>query len=231
MRHDAVADGDTRFGDMRFGDMDVASVDYALSTTRAVRRRLDLERPVSREVIVECLDLAQQAPTGGNSQNWRWIVVTDAALRGAIADVYRRFERGLFDRQVERYRESEPTQARVYGSAGHLLDVLHRVPVHVIACVKAPADMSANVTAASVYGSIFPAVWSFQLALRTRGLGSTLTTLHLMGEREIADLLGIPDGYLQVALLPVAYTAGLEFGRATRPPVDHIVSWNHWSES
>ena len=208
--------------------MDVASVDYVLSTTRSVRRRLDLDRPVPREVILECLDLAQQAPTGGNAQNWHWIVVTDAALRAEIATLYRRLESGLFDRQVDRYRDSQPIQARVYGSAGHLRDVLDRVPVHVIACVKAPKDMRTNVTAASVYGSIFPAVWSFQLALRSRGLGSTLTTLHLMGETDVAELLGIPDGYLQVALLPVAYTDGLEFRPATRLPVEQIVSWNRW---
>jgi nitroreductase len=218
-------------GERRFEDIDVASVDYVLSTTRAVRRRLDLERPVPREVILECLDLAQQSPTGGNSQNWRWLVVTDASTRAAIADVYRRLEQGLFDRQVERYRDNDPTQARVYSSAGHLRDVLERVPVHVIACVKAPKDLSTTVAAASVYGSIFPAVWSFQLALRSRGLGSTLTTLHLVAEQEIADLLGIPDGYLQVALLPVAYTTGLEFSLAARPPVEEIVSWNRWGES
>jgi nitroreductase len=215
---------------MQFGEMDVSSVDYVLSTTRAVRHRLDLERPVPRDVILECLEIAQQAPTGGNSQNWRWVVVTEAQLRSEIADVYRRLEQGLFDRQVERYRDADPALARVYGSAGHLRDVLERVPVHVVACVKAPRDMSTNVTAASVYGSIFPAVWSFQLALRARGLGSVLTTLHLLAEREIAELLAIPDGYLQVALIPVAYTTGLEFRAASRPPVGQIVSWNTWGD-
>ncbi|MGD9794808.1 MAG: nitroreductase family protein [Acidimicrobiia bacterium] len=217
---------------MQFEDMDVASVDYVLSTTRSVRYRLDLDRPVPREVIVECLDLSQQAPTGGNSQNWRWIVVTDAAVRAEVAAIYRRCENGLFERQVQRYTESgQPDMARVYDAAGHLRDVIDRVPVHVFACARAPKDISANVIAGSVYGSIYPAAWSFMLALRSRGLGSVLTTLHLMAEDEMAELLGIPEGYRQVGLIPVAYTKGLEFSRAKRPPVDSIVSWDHWSES
>jgi nitroreductase len=213
---------------MQFDEMDVPSVDYVLSSTRAVRHRLDLERPVGREVILECLDLAQQAPTGGNSQNWRWLVVTDHAIRSRVADIYRRCEAGRFDRQVERYRDTDPQLARVYESAGHLKDVFDRVPVHVVACVRAPRELSPNVIGSSVYGSIFPAVWSFMLALRSRGLGSVLTTLHLMAEQEVAELLGIPDDYAQVALIPVAYTDGLEFRRASRPPVDTIVSWDRW---
>jgi nitroreductase len=147
-----------------------------------------------------------------------------------LANIYRRCDDGLFDRQVARYRDTQPDMARVYDSAGYLRDVLDRVPVHVIACVKAPSQMPENVIAASVYGSIFPAVWSFMLALRSRGLGSVLTTLHLKAEREAAALLGIPDGYTQVALIPVAYTSGLEFQPATRPSVDTIVSWDRWAK-
>jgi nitroreductase len=213
---------------MQFDEVDVPSVDYVLSTTRAVRHRLDLERVVSRDVILECLDLAQQAPTGGNSQNWRWVVVTDPDLRAELAAIYRRCDAGRFDQQVERYRDTNEQLARVYGSAGYLRDVLDRVPVLVVACVGAPAEIPSNVVASSVYGSIFPAVWSFMLALRSRGLGSSLTTLHLLAEGEVAELLGIPDRYKQVALIPVGYTQGLEFRPAARPLVDTIVSWDRW---
>ncbi len=207
---------------------DLEQTDRLLSTTRAVRRRLDLQRPVEREVIVDCIRLAQQAPTASNSQSWRWLVVTDLALRGALAALYR----GLAESALPRAREAASQDAqtgRVYDSAGWLAEHLHRVPVHVVPCVAAPYDpTSGNATASAVYGSIFPAVWSFQLALRSRGLGSTLTTLHLYREAEAARLLGIPDGVTQVGLLPVAYTRGTEFRPASRPPADTILHWNGW---
>jgi nitroreductase len=213
---------------MQFDDLDVESVDYVLSTTRSVRRRLDLERPVPREVITECLQLALQAPTGSNTQNWRFLVITEADTRARIGDIYRRLENGMFAENAKRYAESNPQTSRVYESAGHLKDILGDVPVHVIACVPRPANLTVNVIAASMYGSITPAVWSFMLALRSRGLGSVWTTLHLMAEQEVADLLGIPDKYMQVALVPVAYTKGLEFRPAERLPLDAVTHWERW---
>lgn len=212
-------------------EFDLNSTDALLSTTRAVRKRLDLDRPVPRTVIEECLQLAVQAPTAGNSQTWRWLVIDDADLRSKIAEIYRTtlapdFFRTSSHAAAER---GEAQTARVYDSADWLSDNLHKVPVFVIPCVEGrPEDGAPPALQAAVWGSIYPAMWSFQLALRSRGLGSTLTTLHLFKEREVAEILGIPDTVLQVALLPVAYTKGTDFKPAVRPPVSEITHWNGW---
>lgn len=206
---------------------DLAETDRLLSTTRAVRRRLDLARPVERDVILECIRLAQQAPTASNTQTWRWVVVTDAGLRRDIAAVYKGIAEVGLPRARAHYAHDAQT-TRVYDSAAWLAEHLHEVPVHVVPCVSGYDPSTGSAAAAALYGSIFPAVWSFQLALRSRGLGSALTTLHLYREAEVAKLLGIPDGVTQVALLPVAYTAGTEFRPARRPPPESIVHWNRW---
>ncbi len=205
---------------------DVAVTDALLSTTRSVRKRLDFDRPVEREVILDCLQLAQQAPTGSNSQGWRWVVVTDAELRAGLAQLYREASADYFgaDRPG-----ADPQTSRVRDSAVYLRDNLHRVPVQVIPCIKGRADGRGNAEAASFYGSILPAAWSFMLALRSRGLGSAWTTLHLGREKEAAALLGIPETVTQVALLPVAYTLGTDFRPAGRPPVERIVHFDGWS--
>jgi nitroreductase len=206
--------------------VDIESVDEVLSTTRAVRRRLDLSRPVGREVILECLQLAMQAPTASNDQNWRWMVVTDADKRAAIAEIYA----GLGAKYLANAADnaSDPQTRRVYQSAFALTDILADVPVHVIPCIERRIDGSDLLVAASAWASIIPAAWSFMLALRSRGLGSVWTTLHLAKEREIGELLGIPDTVTQVALFPVAYTIGTDFKPASRPPAETITSWNSW---
>ena len=211
-------------------DFDLNTTDELLATTRAVRKRLDLTKAVPRETINECLELAVQAPTGSNSQGWRWLVIDDPATRQALADLYKRGGNEYLTAAGAEAEKGDDEQAkRVFSSATYLMDHLHEVPVHVIPCIQgrpnpsAPAAMSAG-----LYGSIFPAVWSFQLALRARGLGSALTTLHLAYEAEAAELLGVPDDMHQVALLPVAYTLGTDFKRAKRPPVAGITHWNRW---
>lgn len=212
---------------------DLETVDRLLSTTRAVRRRLDLERPVERGVLVDCLRLSQQAPTGSNAQGWRWLVVTDAAKRAALADLYRKAGEGYLAVARSQTQGDDPQTSRVYDSAMWLLDHLAEVPVHVIPCLLGRLnDTVPEGMRAGFYGSIFPAVWSFQLALRSRGLGSVLTTLHLGAEREAAELLGIPfDKVTQVALLPVAYTKGTEFRPARRRPVEEICYWDAWKDT
>ena len=206
---------------------DIAMTDALLSTTRAVRKRLDLQRPVPRDLINECLELAVQAPTGSNSQTWRWLVVDDADKRRALADLYRRGAREYLAGAADQAPAGQTK--RVFESALYLMDHLQEVPVHVIPCVEGrPPQDSPMVMLGSLFGSIFPAVWSFQLALRARGLGSTLTTLHLMHEQEAAELLGVPEDVMQVALLPVAYTLGTDFKPAARPPVAKITHWNQW---
>jgi nitroreductase len=215
-------------------DIDIAATDRLLTTTRAVRRRLDLDRPVERQVLLDCIGIAQQAPTGGNAQGWSFVVVTDPQRRAAIADVYRAAAGDLFERSRERALARDDAQtARVYDGAGHLAEVLHRVPVHVIPCIRArlPGTGMTNPQAAGVYGSIVPAAWSFMLALRARGLGSVWTTMHLYREREVADLLGIPDDVVQAALLPVAYYTGETFSPTARPPAEAVTHWDRWSAS
>ncbi len=209
---------------------DLTETDRLLSTTRAVRRRLDLERPVEREVLLECISLAQQAPTASNTQSWRWMIVTDAQLRAEIAGLYREIAEQALPGARKHFARDAQT-ARVYDSAEWLGQHLHEVPVLVIPCVESrsgPASDAAG--AASLYGSIFPAVWSFQLALRSRGLGSALTTIHLYRADEVGKLLGIPASMTQVALLPVAYTRGTDFKPAHRPPPESITHWDRWRE-
>ena len=212
------------------GAFDLATVDRLLSTTRAVRKRLELAKPVPRELILDCLRLSQQAPTGSNRQGWRWIVVTDAAKRAALADIYRRGGAEYLEQALAATPAGDAQTRRVYESALWLVENLAKVPVHVIPCIAGRLpDGVPDGMRAGFYGSIFPAVWSFQLALRSRGLGSVLTTLHANREKEAAELLGIPfERFTQVALLPVAFTKGMDFKPAARPPVESIVSFDRW---
>ena len=213
--------------------MDLATVDHLLTTTRSVRKRLDLDRAVSPEVIEECLNLAIHAPTGANAQGWRFVVVVDAGKRARLAEIYRRAWTAIYG--GERARPVDPTDARsvqrrrVLDSAAHLAENLHRVPVHVVPCILGRVEPDARTARwAGHLGSILPAVWSFQLALRSRGLGSVLTTLHLYGEAEAAEVLGIPDTVTQAALIPVAYTKGTDFRPAPRRPASEVTYWNNW---
>lgn len=206
--------------------MDIKSVDELLSTTRAVRKRLDLARPVEREVILECLQLAIQAPTASNNQDWRWLVVTDADKRAAIAAIYRSIGADYLAHAAKTVADAQTR--RVYESASALTEILADVPVHVIPCIERRFDGDPLVVAASAWASIIPAAWSFLLALRSRGLGSVWTTMHLAKEREVAELLGIPDTVTQAALFPVAYTIGTDFKPASRAPAQTVTSWNTW---
>jgi nitroreductase len=204
-----------------FDRAELETIDHLLSTTRAVRKRLDLERPVPPAVVEECLRLAIQAPTGSNRQGWHWVVVTDADKRAALAEMYR----AGFGPYMERARSGSEGLTRVGDSALWLAERLEQVPVHVIPCIEDYTKGSAH---AGVWASIYPAVWSFQLALRSRGLGSVLTTLHLPRARDAAELLGIPDGVLQAGLVPVAYYTGDDFKPAKRHPLEAVTSWNQW---
>ncbi len=207
-------------------EFDLAQTDALLTTTRSVRKRLDLDRPVPREVILDCIRIAAQAPTGGNAQGWRWLVLDDPEAKATAADLYRRSGREYL--ASYRSRPLDDQTGKVIDSADYLLEILDRVPALVIPCIKGRVDDPAPFWQASHLGSIIPAVWSFQLALRSRGLGSCFTTLHLAHEAEAAEAFGIPAGMTQVALLPVAYTKGTDFKPAERRPADHITHWNHW---
>ncbi len=212
------------------------TVDQVLSTTRSVRKRLDLTRPVPLELIEECLQLAQQAPTSGNSQAAHYVVVTDPARKAALTDVYVRSWNAYlaykgtaayrFDYQDPRHASQQP---RVANSAQYLADHLAEVPVLVVLCATPRADNQPVWVQDLCWASILPQAWSFMLAARARGLASVLTTLHNMYEEDAARILGIPFAdYMQAGILAVAYPDGPDFKPAYREPLDRFVHWNSW---
>ncbi len=217
--------------------MDLQTVNKLLTSTRSVRKRLDLERPVPPEIIEECLELAIQAPTGGNAQGWHFMIVSDADKKAQIGQLYKE-SFFIYARAGQEQTESQGSreqnadqhdqQARVVKSAVHLAQNMHKVPLMVIPCIEGRVEKLDPMTQAGLYGSILPAAWSFMFALRARGLGAAWTTLHLRYENEIADILGIPKSMTQAALLPVAYYTGKDFKPAKRMPATDVTSWNSW---
>lgn len=208
-----------------FVQFDLDQIDHLLSTTRAVRRRLDLDRPVPDELLLRCIDLAEQAPSGGNLANRRWLVVKDPETKHQLADLYRAVGipslRGLAA-QVEGTRG---TGSRVFDSALYLAENLERVPALVIVTIEGVHDGSAR---PGLYSSVLQSAWSFCLAARSRGLGTAWTTLHLNRAAETAELLGIPDGFSQVVLFPVAWTIGGDFKPVARRPAAEITYFDQW---
>ena len=206
-------------------DFDLEQTDELLSTTRAVRRRLDLEREVPDHLLLRCIELAEQAPSGGDISSRRWLVIRDPEIKKQLADLYRAAGgSGIIERAEERRGSGHPKQ-RVLDSASHLAANLERVPVLVLATVWGVHDGSGR---PGLFDSVIQAAWSFCLALRARGLGSAWTTLHLGKAKEFAEILGIPAGVTQVVLLPVAWTIGTEFKRASRRPASEIVWFDRW---
>jgi nitroreductase len=202
--------------------------DQLLSTTRSVRLRLDLDRPVELDVVADCVRLAMQAPLGAGRPGPRWVVVTDPAQRVAVADVYRSaMDRG---RTEERARAAEDVRMRrLFEGALHLEDNLEHVPVLVLPCIAGRPEPSWEIAQLGAhYGSVLPAVWSFMLALRSRGLVSCWTSAHLRREAEMARVLGIPESYTQVALIPVAHTVGGQFHPARREPLEEVMYLDRW---
>lgn len=209
--------------------LDLAVVDQLLSTTRAVRRRLDFSRPVEREVLLDCVRLSQQAPTASNQQTWRWLIVTDPAKKAQLGEIYSRGRPAMLKSAEEAVQGEEQTR-RVYDAAFWLADKIAEAPALVIPCaVGRPPETFSPILSSTIYGSIVPAIWSFQLALRSRGLGSCFTTVHLFWEDEVRALFGIPEDVLQVAMLPVAYTVGTDFKPAVRPAPESICYWDAWA--
>ncbi|CAJ1585044.1 nitroreductase family protein [[Mycobacterium] wendilense] len=208
------------------------SFDEVLTTTRSVRKRLDFDKPVPRDVIMECLELALQAPTGSNAQGWQWVFVEDAAKKKALADIYRSNATPYLDLpKPERGDIRDQQLDAVQSSAKYLNENFEKAPVLMIPCLEGRPDGAPAGMSAPFWGSLLPAVWSFMLALRSRGLGSAWTTLHLIGdgEKQAAELLGIPfDQYAQGGLFPIAYTKGTEFKRAQRLPAEQLTHWDSW---
>ena len=205
--------------------VDLASVDHVLTTTRSVRKRLDLRRPVEPRVIQDCIEVAIQAPNGGNIGRYHFLVVADAAKRARIAELYRK----ACDEFLAPGRAAY--SPGVFDSAMYLAEHLHEVPIHIITGVEGRVEDKGPFRQATIYGSILPATWSLMLALRARGLGSAWTTLHVMYEKEVAALLGIPATVTQGALLPVAYFSGDDFKRAPRVPARERTYWDSWGRT
>lgn len=210
------------------------SVDELLTTTRSVRKRLDFDKPVSHEVLMECLELALQAPTGSNAQGWQWVFVEDAGKRKAIADIYLANARDYLSLPAAQYPEGDTRGERmdkVKDSTWYLAEHMHDAPVLLIPCLEGKVDKAPLGLSASFWASLFPAAWSFCLALRSRGLGTCWTTLHLIndGDKRAAEVLGIPhDRYSQGGLFPIAYTKGTDFRPAKRLPADQVTHWDTW---
>ena len=209
------------------------SADEVLTTTRSVRKRLDFEKPVPRDVLLECLELAVQAPTGSNAQGWQWVFVEDADKKKALADIYRtNFD--MYRQMPEpEYADGDTRGERrqlVVSSAEYLAEHMAEAPWLLVPCLEGRVDEAPQL-GSSFWGSLLPAVWSYMLALRSRGLGSAYTTLHLLGdgEKQAADILGIPfEKYSQGGLFPIAYTKGTDFRPAKRLPVEQIAHWDTW---
>jgi nitroreductase len=204
--------------------------DELLTTTRAVRRRLDFDRPLDRAILEECIEIALQAPSGGNQQGWRWVLISDEKKKRAIADCYRRFYAVY---KEHRRRQDPALWDRVGETADAYAANIERAPWFVLPCIEGPlgraGDGSGTYVHANTWASIYPAVWSFMLALRERGLATCLTTNHLAYEREVADLLGIPfDTVNQACLLPVAYARGIDFRPAKRASLESVVHVERW---
>ena len=220
---------------------------HILTTTRSVRKRLDFTREVSVSIVDECLSMALQAPTGGHAEDWRWIVVSDIEMKKKLGQIYLdnfikyvrtpMLSSGPSNELVKgrlcgiKSGEVDSRTARMLEGAEYLAENIHLSPFLVIPCASRPnPEFGGSGTISAVYGSIYPAVWSFQLALRSRGLGSVITSLHLHSAEEVAKLLSIPEGITQVAMLPVAYTIGTDFKVAARKSVDEVRFINGWSQ-
>src|SRR3954447_10142487 len=208
------------------------TVDELLTTTRSVRKRLDLDKPVPREVVMECLELALQAPTGSNAQGWQFVFIDDPEKKKALADIYRAGATAYLDLpKPERGDIRDQQLDKVMSSAKYLNENFEKAPVMMIPCLEGRPDGAPSGMSASYWGSLLPAAWSFMLALRSRGLGSAWTTLHLVGdgERQAAEIIGIPfDKYSQGGLFPIAYTKGTDFRPAKRLPADQVTHWDSW---
>ncbi|MGI5271914.1 nitroreductase family protein [Nonomuraea sp. CA-218870] len=211
------------------------SPDELLTTTRSVRKRLDLSRPVPLDLVRECLEIALQAPSGGNSQGWHWVVVTDPDLRARIGEYYGRATRSYLASKASAGNlfQDDPdraaTQRRVSDSAAHLGEHMGEVPVLVIPCIELPGGRLPEGSQAGLWGSLLPAAWSYMLAARARGLGTAWTTLHLAYEAEVAELLGLPAGVRQGVLIPTAYYTGDTFKPAPRVPLDRVLHLDGWT--
>jgi nitroreductase len=213
-----------------YGGMDIEQL---LTTTRSARKTLDLEAPIDLDEVKECLRIGIQAPNGSNNQSWKWMLVQDPELRRQIATIYRDARVEMTGREdISEWIDASTDTGRVLSSAEWLVQHLADVPLFVVPCFESYMSRKRGSEAfhqATIYGSIFPAVWNFQLALHTKGYGTCLTTLHLNSEAKVREILGIPDTYVQGCLLPVArLKPGTHFKPAPRKPLEEVIAVDSW---
>jgi nitroreductase len=207
-------------------------IDQLLISTRSARRTLDLAAPVDLAEVTDCLRIGLQAPNGTNQQQWRWLVVADADKRARLAELYRAAYLSMTDGNFVGDLLGEDDFGRMMTSTEWLVTRLAEVPLLVIPCYEPYLprhDGDDQFFTATLYGSIFPAVWNFQLALRTRGYGTCITTMHLLRHAEVAELLEIPDGVVQGCLLPVARLAVQQTRPAPRRPLAEVTALDGWN--
>ncbi|MBB32207.1 MAG: nitroreductase [Acidimicrobiaceae bacterium] len=218
-------------------EFNLNEIDRLLTTTRAVRKRLDLEREVPRDLILDCVRVSTQAPAGGNYQKWRWVIVDDPDKKQIIADAYREAYAPYIEAQKNAVTDktlNDPTLTKIMSSSDYLAEILEKVPVLAIPCsIGTPADMEGSLGGGlqGWWGSVLPAVWSYMLAARARGLGTAWTTLHLRYSERVGTALGIPDTVTQLACIPTAYYSGESFRPGKRKPAEQITYWNSWKET
>ena len=222
-------------------------IDLLLTTTKAVRRRLDLTRPVPRELLLECIEIGCFAPNASNAQEWHWVVVDDPVLRRAVGEQYRKLTEPPVQQMLgTKLSLGDYAGARISQSILWLAAHMSEVPAIVIPCYDVEAaearyrelipdpalrergGVETHAMTSGMYASILPAVWNFQLALHSRQLGSVLTTAHQGDRAAMAEILGLPDGWDQTCLIPVGFTIGAGFSRSRRKPVDDVVVWNRF---
>ena len=208
-------------------------IEELLTTTRSARKSLDLSAPVALDTIRDCLRIGLQAANGSNQQSWRWVIVTDKGLRDEIAGLYRAaYLEKVGGQLIAGFMPSGTSEARLMSSTEWLVENMAEVPALVIPCYEPTmprAEGDESFYLATLYGSIFPAVWNFQLALHSRGYGTCITTLHLHHERDVRELLGIPESFTQGCLLPVGrLRSGSRFTAAPRRAIDEVVGINGW---
>jgi nitroreductase len=210
-------------------DLDIPTVDRLLTTTRAVRKRLDPTRPVPASIVTECLRLAVQAPSAADSQSWRWLVLTSPEIKQAVGDIFGRASEPVRGFLADAEAAGDEAAERRLSSSLYLVDHLHEMPVLVLAAVEDEEVDGQHLPPIAHHASVYPAIWSFQLALRSRGLGST--PMLPPDPNAVVELLGLPENVEPVSLIPVAYYTGEGFKPAKRRPVEEITYWNRWGET
>ncbi len=201
-------------------EFDLRQIDEILSTARSVRRKLDFDRPLERQVLYDCINVAVQAPTGLGGENWRFLVVDEPAQKAALAELYKTV---LLEIMAERRLPMKPSHQA-------LIDQLHRIPAMIFVCVDGAPANDTHAGQLGFYGSILPAAWSLMLALRARHIGSTWTSLLSARQQEVAAILDMPPQTTQTVMLPVGYTKGAVLRRAERLPAQQVTYFNRWGE-